>query len=379
MKKDILVIFGGVSPEHEVSIITGLQVIEAIDRSKYSVHGLYITQSGDFQLLPQMKSRKDFRTSRRSTITFGHDKHGGFISHNHIFSQKIHLYCAYVALHGGNGEGGAIQGLLDSIGIPYTSPSYESSVILMNKALTKQCVSQAGIPTIPGMSFTSIEIDHEFDSCIKRIETELHLPAIIKPAHLGSSIGISIAHTRIELEKFLKASTFVDTEIIVEKFLSSIIEFNCAVRLINDQLETSEIEKPVSHDEFLTFAEKYERGGKKTQQGGGMATLERELPAKIEPHLRDKIKTYAQNAFRACRCTGMVRIDFIYADGELYLSEINAIPGSMSFYLWEATGIQFKDQVSDLIESSVELSRKKSLLRLEYDSKIVDTFLEINQ
>lgn len=377
MKKDILVMFGGVSPEHEVSIITGLQVLENIDREQYIPHAIFVTKKGIFKYLPNITSRKDFSESKGVEISFGRDTKGGYISTQRykLGVKKYYPSAAYLAFHGGLGESGQVQGILETLRIPFTSSSSESSVICMNKQLTKDVVSSIGVPVVEGISVPSSVIRNNSSELSMSLVKELELPLIVKPVHLGSSIGIKIAKTELDLEKALIEASYVDSEILVEKLIKDFSEYNISVREINGNIEVSEIEKPFSKDEILSFADKYQRGGKKT--GSGMASLQRELPAKVSKDIKEFIIDYAKKAFIACRCKGMVRIDFMtVGEKELYLTEINPIPGSMSFYLWEASGIQFKQQITDLIEECINNTKSSSGLDLDYSTDIVKKFVE---
>ncbi len=376
MKNSILVMFGGTSPEHEVSVITGLQVVENIDQDRYEVYPVYVGKDGSFKYLKNLSTRKDFKTAKQISATFGRDLSGGYIEFEGFRSTKIYPYSAYLAFHGGEGEGGAMQGMLEVLGIPYTSTTKEGSVITMNKQLTKDQVKQYGITTVSSINLRSVDIKENSEAEVNKILRQIHLPVIVKPVHLGSSIGIHVAKTEIELEKALLESSFIDSEILIEEYLKDFVEYNCAVRLINGKVETSEIERPKSQDEILSFADKYQRGGKKSG-GSGMASLHRELPAKISDELKSEIQEAAKKAFIACRCKGMVRIDFMRtADNTLYLTEINPIPGSMAFYLWEASGISFKLQITDLIEQSkLDFENTKSK-NLDYSTDIIERFVQ---
>ncbi|MEI6327110.1 MAG: hypothetical protein WCO78_03220 [Candidatus Roizmanbacteria bacterium] len=375
MKKDILIMFGGISAEHEVSIITGLQVFEKIDRTRYTPHAIYISKNGQMLYLPALTSRKNFMACRRLAITGHHDAKDPLIQTTGLIKKSISPSAAYMAFHGGSGESGPVQGFLETIGVPYTGPSQESAVITMNKQLTKSALATEHVLTVPGKSYFSKTIQRDSHALTQNIMANFTLPLIVKPVHLGSSIGIKVVHTEIELEKALVESSYMDSEILVEMYLTDFKEYNCAVRSIGGTLEASEIERPLSSKEILSFADKYERGGKKTG-ASGMASLERELPAKISPELKLNIQETAKKAFTACRCTSMVRIDFMYtAKGELYLTEINPIPGSMAFYLWEASGISFQEQITDLLEQAVKDHAAKTSLNLEYKSDIVDKFI----
>ncbi len=369
--------FGGESAEHEVSVITGLQVLENIDRGKYDPIALSITQKGIWQLYPGLVDRKGFLNSKPVAIELGRDEKGGYILITGIRSKKIYPACAYLAFHGGSGESGPIQGLLEALKIPFTSPSVEGSVIAMNKQLSKEVLASQNINTVKGVSVFSSEYLENPNSIVTSIIDQISLPVIIKPAHLGSSIGIKVANTAEELNKALSEASLIDIEIVVEKLMSNFVEYNCSVRTVNNEIVTSEIERPLGQDEILSFADKYQRsGGKKQSSAGGMANLVRELPAVIGIDLEEKIKRIATQAYKACRLDGLVRIDFMYTnDRELYLTEINPIPGSVSFYLWEASGISFKKQISESLEQAITCAKTKRSKRIKYESDIVEKFV----
>lgn len=373
MKKDIVVMFGGVSSEHEVSIITGLQVIENIDRDLYSIYPVYVTKKGEFKYMPKLTRREEFQINSGLDISFSQDSKGGYFSVGNFLKKKYYPSACFLAFHGGLGEGGQIQGLLETLSIPFTSTTSESSVICMNKQLTKDIVSNVGIPVVEGVSIASKHIRKNSQDITKNLIKELSLPLIIKPVHMGSSIGIGIARTELELEKALIEASYVDSEILIEKLITGFSEYNISVREIAGEIQVSEVEKPFSKDEILSFADKYQRGGKKT--GSGMASLQRELPAKLPKDIQDFVIEYAKKAFVACRCKGMVRIDFMaVGETELYLTEINPIPGSMAFYLWEASGIQFKKQITDLVEECINTKYDNSF-NLDYSTDIVTKFV----
>ncbi|MBP9691565.1 hypothetical protein KBD81_05810 [Candidatus Woesebacteria bacterium] len=371
-KKNIIVCFGGVSAEHEVSIISGLQIVETIDRTRYSTCAIYLTKDGYFQYLHDLRNRHDFKSTKPQNIAFGRDENGSFFVTTGIIPKKTYIDGAYLSFHGGIGESGQVQGLLTSLRIPFTSPDTESSAICMNKVLTKEVVETYGIQTVPWVRVLSTDVKKNLDVLITEVLTKLDLPMIVKPTHLGSSIGIEIAKSDVELKKALLAASAMDTEIIIEPYLSGFIEYNASVRSIDGTIEVSKIERPISHDAILSFADKYERGSKKSS---GMAALDRELPARITKELESEITELARTVFKLVRAKGMLRIDFMLYKNKVYLTEVNPIPGSMSFYLWEATGISFKDQITALIEQAIKDSSLQTNLNLEYSSDIIDRFI----
>lgn len=372
--KNIIVFFGGASPEHEVSIITGLQILENIDRHLYNPIPVFVSEKGQFFKLNDIGNRKDFSLRNKTGITFGFDEKEKKPYISTGFFSKVYIYCAINTLHGGNGESGPIAGLLDSYNIPYTSTNVESSAICMNKALAKKQVEDS-IPVIPGQSFLSKEIKKSIKDIAINLTEKIGLPIIVKPVHLGSSIGIKIAKTTTELELYMLEASHLDTEILAEKYISDISEFNCSVRTLDRNVETSAIERPMTKTEILSFSDKYQRGGKKTS--GGMASLSRELPANISDVLEKKIKDFSTHIYKACKCKGVVRIDFIQdKEGKIYFNEINPIPGSMAFYLWEVLGIPFKQQISELIEESVHDKELGESVNFVHKTDIIEKFIK---
>jgi D-alanine-D-alanine ligase len=354
--RKVVILFGGVSAEHEVSIITGLQVIENMDRKLFIPYAIRLDKDGLFKYYENLNKRKDYLKVKSQIVNFGRDRQGAYFTSGGLLKKKIYIDIAYLAFHGGNGESGQMQGFLEILQIPYSSPNVEASSIAMNKILTKEVLEQNDIETV----------EHYKDS------KNVKLPAIIKPVHLGSSIAINIAKTQVELKKYLLEASQVDSEVLIERLVKDFEEYNVSVRKVNGKVETSEIEKPLSTEDILSFDDKYQKGGK---EAGGMASLQRELPAKVSKELEKKIKETAIKAFNAIRAKGMLRIDFMLEDKKLYLTEINPIPGSMSFYLWEASGISFKQQITDLLNQAIADNEERLSKGFEYKTNIVEKFV----
>lgn len=370
--KNILVFFGGKSPEHEVSIITGLQIFEHVDLNFYNPIPIFVTETGEFFQLQRISGRKDFNPSKKTKIYFDWESR---TRTPYIITsrEKIEIYCAVNTLHGGYGENGQMAGLFEAYKVPFTSTGVESSVICMNKALAKEIVGRAGIPTIEGLSVKSQEIKENVKKVRKSILEKIELPVIIKPVHLGSSIGIKIVNHEIDLELGLLETSYLDSEILVEKYLENISELNSSARILDGKIELSEIEKPLPKEKILSFSEKYEKGSKKV---GGMASLSRQLPAKIDAKTKNIIQDYTRKIYATLKCKGVVRIDFILSkNGDIYFNEINPIPGSMAFYLWETLGIPFKQLLTELIEESRRDFFENFSFEYTHKSKIIENFL----
>jgi len=373
-KQNILVMFGGISPEHEVSVITGLQVLEKIDREKFNPLAIYIDQEGLLHYYPGLKTRKDFVKGKAQLVLLAQDRKGAYLKPQAPLGAKQYIQSAYLAFHGGIGESGHIPGMLESLNIPFTSSDITGAMLAQNKVLTKMVLKDAGLPVVEGVGVFSKEVLADREKVQREVVDDLGLPVIVKPAHLGSSIGVKVAHDETELGKALLEAAHMDSEVLVEKLLTNFVEYNISVRGVEGKLEVSEIEKPIKQDEILSFADKYQRGAKKT--GAGMASLSRELPANISMTLKDKLVEYAKKAYIACRLTGVVRIDFM-STGEKnnYITEINSIPGSMAFYLWEAKGESFTEQITKAIEESIRDQEERVSKRLKYESDIIEKFV----
>lgn len=375
MKKNVLIMFGGVSSEHEVSVITGLQIVENINRELFNPLVVYVTKNGLFSLLEDCKNRKEFNKCKRKRVVFDKQESGTFLVTQELLKTKYKIDLAYLAFHGGLGELGPIQGMLESYEIPYTSPSYESSAICMNKAITKEILTFNKLPVLPFHHINSIEYENDGDKIEKEIITKIGLPVVIKAVHVGSTVGVKTAKNEIELKKALLVLSKLDYELLAERMLTDMVEFNVSVRKNGEQIETSVIEKPIKKDEVLSFKDKYQTGSK--LKNSGMASLDRELPAKISQDFQKEIINIAKSAYTACRCSGTVRIDFMYSKSNnpsLVITEINTIPGSVAFYLWEAAGIPFKEQITQSLDQAIYEQEIKDCLKFNYDSDIVEKF-----
>ncbi|MDI9347811.1 MAG: hypothetical protein QM538_04850 [Methylacidiphilales bacterium] len=360
--KNIAVLFGGVSPEHEVSIVTGLQVMEHLDRDLYFPLAWMVTGQGELYYLQGCHDRKSFASALKKRLYLGYDAET--MSPYFVLEGceiKHPLYCAINAMHGGGGEGGAMAGLAASFSIPQSSETVESASICMNKTLTKIIVQEAGVRIVPYRSLQRVQFQYIDEFC-QSVVGVLGFPLIIKPAHLGSSIAISVAHSLAELELAIQGSLQVDREVVVEQYMSDCAEYNCSVRRVNGKIEVSPIEQPIKQNQMLSFEDKYLRGAKKL---GGMSDLPRKVPAPITPDLAAQIVAEAKKVYLACRCQGVVRIDWIVHAELLYCNEINPIPGSLASYLWETTGELFRAQLHQLILQTRERWFSSPLLCVE--------------
>ncbi len=388
MKTKIGVFFGGRSVEHEISVITALQAIAALDTSRYEAIPVYITKQGRWftgpALLDSMAYRDMAALTRRATEVcmmpvFGertlYRRKGGFGK-----KAVATLDIALPAFHGTGGEDGTFQGFLELIGIPYVGCNVLSSALGMDKIAMKMMLRESGIPVIDYIWFTDRAWHTGRDKFIAHIEKELGYPAIVKPANLGSSVGISRARNREELFRAVEEASVYSSRILVEKMIEPLREINCSVLGSADDHRTSVCEEPLRGGEILSYADKYMSGGTskaggKTPEGSktvseGMSSTKRRIPADLPERVAAEIRRLASETFRVLGCEGVARVDCILDGETIYVNEINTIPGSLSFYLWEATGLNFGALMDTLITQSLKRERDKSHKTVSYSENI---------
>ncbi|MBI5188517.1 MAG: D-alanine--D-alanine ligase [Nitrospirae bacterium] len=374
------VIFGSRSVEHEVSIVTAHQVMQAIDKDKYEVVPIYITKGGYWvtgEKLFNLENFKDLPSlipdlkkvyiipdpSVKSLVTASKRWFKGAP----LKIIKI-IDVAFPLVHGTYGEDGTLQGLLELANIPYVGAGVLGSALGMDKIAMKAVFKENHLPVANYVWFLRNEWEDKQEKIIAKIETNLKYPLFVKPANLGSSIGISKAKNREDLMYSVEVASHYDRRLIVEESLEGAIEINCSV-LGNEEPIPSVCEQPVSWEEFLNYDEKYLRGGKTS----GLKGADRRIPAPISQELTEKIQKLAIDTFRAVDCRGIARVDFLVntEKSEIFINEINTIPGSISFYLWEATGIKFSELVDKLIDLAIDAYKEKSKTTYSYDSKLL--------
>lgn len=347
MKKKVALIFGGRSLESDISIITAMQTLTNIDRSLFTVEPVFMFE-GDFYVkkldsldafsafnpldhAKAMLYKGEFYTFKRNALT-------------KYFRPDVALICC----HGGEGESGILQALLEYNGIPYTSPSVLASACGMDKALSKQLFEGMLLNTLPHETVMRDEFEEDPERTLARLESFLEYPLIVKPSTLGSSIGITVAEDREQLDFALQVACKFDTKIIVEHKLKDFVEVNCAVFRDGDRLVVSDTEQPLTLNDFLTFDDKYMTNGK--MGGGGHI-----IPADIG-NLELIVKANTERIYRELDLNGVVRMDYLVdkVRNKVYINEINTVPGSMAFYLFERQGIDFKSLITYLIENAVD-------------------------
>jgi D-alanine-D-alanine ligase len=370
MKKNIGIVFGGVSVEHEVSIITGLQIYENIDKEKYNVSLVYIAKDGEWYSgdnLKNVKLYEDWDVNKRKAKHF-------FPSFNKRDGKNAlgKLDAVIIACHGNYGEDGKLQGFFELLDIPYSSPGIIGSATGMDKIVMKKILSGMGLPILPYLWLTRDEWKNDKRGWINKVHYTLDYPVFIKPSNLGSSIGISMANNEEELIKGVEIASNYDKRILIEKGVENANEVNCSVLKSGGEILISEMEEPVRWEKFLSFADKYLSNSSKSGKQS-MAAMTRKIPAEISEEIKDRIIDFSKKICRAVDVKGVARIDYLLNSDKtkVYVNEINTIPGSFSFYLWEPKGVDFSRLIDITIEESIKENddKKKNIYR--YDSDIL--------
>ena len=367
--KNLVVIYGGNSCEKDISIITALQAISAVDKTKYKVYPIF--WSDGFYILENYNKIETYSSSARyvgKQVTF--NKNVLCVLKKNKIKKLADIDCALLCTHGGMGENGALQGFLEVNEIPYTSPGVLASAIGMDKAICKMICKRLSLPTLPYGAVYEGEGKENLEKVIARIG----FPMIVKPAKQGSSIGISICKTREELDENLKVAFVYDKKVVIEKALTDFKEINCACIKSKDKIYPSTLEEPVGWQEFLTFEDKYmSSAGKVTK-----TSAKRIFPAELSEIESKKIQNMTVKLYTALECKGIIRCDFLLdkASGEIYLNEINTVPGSLAGYLYEDRDFKLKDVIEIIVEEAIKDT--KSQRSYHYSSKVLQYYAKNN-
>ncbi|MDR7855737.1 D-alanine--D-alanine ligase family protein [Tissierella sp.] len=375
--KKVGVIFGGRSVEHEVSVITGMQIIENIDKTKYEIVPIYIDKDGKWftgTCLLEFNNYKDnnFKDAKEITLLPKCGDKNVYANPEKLglFGKKIlgEIDIVFPAIHGMNGEDGTIQGLFELMDIPYVGCGVLGASVGMDKILMKDVYKANGLPIVDYTWFYRSKWTKEKDIVIKEIEDKISYPMFVKPANLGSSIGISKAKDRDELIFAVEIAIRYDRKIIIEKAVESSREINCAVMGYDDKVITSLCEEPLGWEEILTFEDKYVKSNEK---GGKSSGERRIIPAEIEEHIIVEVEELAKKAFITIDGRGVSRIDFLIdANNKVYINEINTLPGSISFYLWEGRGYSFSKLIDELISIAIRVHEEKKENIYSYEANL---------
>ncbi len=379
MKTNIGVFFGGRSTEHEISVISASQAMHAINRDRYDVTPIYITKQGRWYTGDALLDVANYRDLpallKQCTEVYMRPTYGDY----NLYGVKktmfggnpviAHIDVVIPVLHGSNGEDGIFEGVLDTIGIPYAGCNVLASANGMDKITMKMILGSCGVPVVPYVWFTDKQWFSQRDALIEEIEKKIGYPVIVKPANLGSSVGIGRAADRTQLIAKIDEAEKYSTRLIVEHMVDNLKEINCSVLGDCDDYATSVCEEPIKSGEILSYQDKYMGGTKGAQ---GMQASQKRIPADLPTEVSDRIRYLAGETFRVLSCHGVSRVDVIMDqdNGEIYVNEINTIPGSLSFYLWEATGLPFDKLMDRLVALAIKRKREMERKTVSYDQNI---------
>lgn len=375
--KTIGVVFGGRSAEHDVSILTAyIPIIQSLLKiGEYDVWPIYITRDGSWYADKEMNNldffrRKDWMAylKKKNKIQLLFDD-GLKIIWPGIRPKTVSIDLVFPAMHGTYGEDGSLMGLLRMANVPFVGCDIFASAVAMDKVLTKQVLSSEGVSVVPYVWFNKTEWLNEKEKCLEDA-AKLKFPLFIKPVHLGSSIAISKAKDKSELENAIDVAFYYDDKVLVEKSIENLTEVTLPI-IGNENLELAGIERPLNDSEFFNFEDKYISGGKK---GGGADNKYSEIPAKISEKLSDEIKELGIKTYKILGCSGISRIDFLIDNDEnkVYVNEVNTLPGSLFDHNWREVGVSETELVKKLIDFAEERFKESKDITYTFKSDILE-------
>lgn len=373
--KNVLVLYGGVSTEHEVSIISGLQVMNALKEMGYEVIPGYISKGGQWImgdesfLKPETYKNLETVVSKGKKTVLTPDRSVQMVSKNFFGYKKeeTKIDVIFPVFHGKNGEDGAVAGLLNLLNVPYVGCQLTAGAVGIDKYLCKKIAKELGMEVVEDKMVSSFEWQENKKNILKELK-DLGLPVFVKPNALGSSIGISKAITEVELENAIEVAFCYDQRVLVEKAVEKPIEINISV-MGNGPYEVSITEQPVAAGEVLSFNDKYLGSNKKSQ---GMASAQRLIPAQVEAKVIKLVEENAIKFFATIGGKGLARIDFMMdGEGKLFFNEINTMPGSIAYYLWDKKGVKITDLVDKLVKLAIDDWQNKQKLVTTFNSNIL--------
>lgn len=382
MKTRVAMMFGGKSVEHEVSIISGIQAIMSMDTDKYEVIPVYLTKNNEMYVgdeignIENYKDIKGLLSKSQRVIMVNEGNQVSLVQYPMKKLGKnltIDIDIAFPIVHGTNVEDGALQGYLKTVGIPFVGCDVTASAVGMDKYVTKAVLKDNGIPVLDCLNFTTADYA-DIDTMIASVEKEIGYPVIVKPVNLGSSVGISVAKDKIELTRSIDDAFAYAKKVIIEHAITELREINCAVLGDENDAIASECEEPLHTKDILSYEDKYLSNNSKNGGSKGMASVSRKIPAELTPEKRKEVQDMAVKSFKKLGCNGVARIDFMIdeANGNLYFNEINTIPGSLSFYLWEPIGVPYKELLDRMIQLCLKRKREEDSLTFSFDTNILN-------
>lgn len=390
MKIKVGVIYGGETVEHEVSVISAMQAMNKLDQDKYDIIPIYITKDREWytgEMLKDIEVYQDLSLIKKyGKNVVLYYKNGSFILQKKSFPKTVvtEVDIVFPIVHGTGVEDGGLQGYLQTVGIPFVGSDVYASVVGQDKVFMKDIWKNSELPITNYEWFYDVDYKQDSDKVIEKVE-KIKYPVIVKPATTGSSVGIAVCGNREELVEAIDDAIQYDKKILVEEVVQNLKEVNIAVMGNYEHQKVSEIEEVISANKFLTYADKYVGGGKGKLKGvkapvkgssKGMASANRKLPADLSEKIRKEVEQIAIEAFKALGSSGNSRIDFLIDEdkNKVYINEINSIPGSLAFYLWEAKGVDFSSMLDEMINIGVKDYKKRVSKTHSFDTNILQGF-----
>lgn len=363
-------------------MISGIQAYLSLNREKYEIIPVYLSKNNEMYIgddIGKIESYRDIKglisrshrvimvnwDDRVKLVSFPVKKFGK--------NPEFEIDLVLPVVHGTNVEDGALQGYFKTLGLPFAGCDVTASAVGMDKYIMKMILKEAGVPVLDAGVYTLSDYE-DLDLLLRKIEERFGYPVIVKPVNLGSSVGIGIAGDSSSLANALDDAFKYASRVLVERAITNLREINCSVLGDENEAEASECEEPLHSEEILSYSDKYERSAK-SGASKGMAGVSRKIPADIPEEMREEIRSLAVKAFKALGCSGVSRIDFmIDADsGKLYFNEINTIPGSLAFYLWEPLGVEYSVLLDRVIDLALKRARLQNDLTFTFDTNILDS------
>ena len=382
MKTNVAFFYGCRSVEHEVSIISAVQAMRAVDREKYDITPVYVTKEGEMYTGNCLFEIEEYRNlsellSKCQKVNFLRENGAVVMTEQtkKMFQKpkSVRIDVAFPVVHGTNCEDGTIQGFFEYLNLPYVGCDIISSAVGMDKAVFKDVLKSAGLPVLDCICIRAKEYLTDKQKFQDEIEQKIGFPLIIKPVNLGSSVGISKVNTKEQLDDAVMLALSFTDRILAEHAITSLREINCSVLGDADECTASVCEEPFMNDEILSYEDKYMGNSKNGGQSKGMASLGRKIPADLSEEKAEEIRSLACKTFKAIGANGVVRIDFMIdtETDKVYANEINTIPGSLAFYLWEASGVKYPELITRLIDLAFKRQRSRNNITYTIDTNIL--------
>lgn len=365
--KNILVFFGGSSPERDVSVITGVLTLNSLDKSEYNPIPIFISETGEFYTGSELNNLNFYKNlnlkkAKRCALISGDNRL--YLLKGKKLKEQCEIYCAINCTHGQMGEDGTLSGILKYSQIPEVAPEIFAQALAIDKHFSKVMLNALQVPTVEGATINRKDFFEDSNAQVDIIANKLGYPVIIKPARLGSSIGIEKAENGDQLFIAITRAFRYDDKVVCEKYLKNSRDINCAVYKMGEKIETSKLEEALKKSDILSFIDKY--------GGGKLENSKKSYPNDLSTEIQEQIKEYARLAYTQLEFEGIVRFDFLVCEDRVYLNEINAIPGSLAYYLFCDKLSEFTKLLSGLIEHKVRQISKRSTLITRFESSILN-------